>query len=194
MDTLTAIATRRSVGQVLVDKPVADELVEKLLQAACWAPNHHRSAPWRFTVFTGEGRRHLTQAFVQAAQNMSQDAQYESRLHQAGTLANRAPVVIAVHCAAGEGPGKPAPLWEEHAAVAAAIQNLLLAAQAEGLASIWRSGIYTEAPEVQHYLGVQPAKGDRIMGFVYLGFPDPEAPEPLRPLPDYLIHTRWLKC
>ncbi len=192
MDVLTAIATRRSVGQVLADKPVADEVIESLLQAACWAPNHHRSEPWRFTVFTGEGRKHFASALVKAAQNMPKDEQYDMRISKAEGMTKRAPVIIAVHCAAGEGPGKPAPVWEEHAAVAAAVQNLLLAAHGQGLGAIWRSGVYTEAAEVQAYLGVRPEKGDRIMGFVYLGYPDPAA-EPMRPVPKSHGKTRWVK-
>lgn len=191
MDVLKAIATRRSVGQVLADKPVADGLIESILQAACWAPNHHRSEPWRFTVFTGEGRKHLGAALLKAAQNMPKDEQYDMRIAKADGMAKRAPVVIAVHCAAGE--AKPTPLWEEHAAVAAAVQNLLLAVHAEGLAAIWRSGIYTEAPEVQAYLGVKPEKGDRIMGFVYLGYPDPAAAEPMRPVPKLQGKVQWIK-
>jgi len=193
MDVLTAISTRRSVGPVLADKPVADEVIEKLLQAACWAPNHHRSEPWRFTVFTGEGRKHLTAALVSAAKNMPKNDQYDLRLSKAEGMAKRAPVVIAVHCAAGEGPGKQPLLWEEHAAVAAAIQNLLLAAHAEGLGAIWRSGEYTESAEMQAYLGVRPEKGDRIMGFIYLGYPDPAAAEPLRPAPKSNTKTHWVR-
>lgn len=191
MDVLTAIATRRSVGQILADKPVTDNLIESLLQAACWAPNHHRSEPWRFTVFTGEGRKHLGAVLVKAAQSMPKDEQYEMRIAKAEGMTKRAPVIIAVHCAAGE--AKPTPLWEEHAAVAAAMQNLLLAAHAQGLGAIWRSGVYTEAAEVQAYLGVKPEKGDRIMGFVYLGYADPSALEPLRPTPKSNTKTHWIK-
>lgn len=191
MDVLTAIATRRSVGQVLTDTPVADEVIESLLQAACWAPNHHRSEPWRFTVFTGEGRRHLAAALVRAAKSMPKDEQYETRVTKAEGMTQRAPVIIAVHCAAGE--AKPTPLWEEHAAVAAATQNLLLAAHAQGLGAIWRSGLYAQATEVQDFLGVKHEKGDRIMGFVYLGYPDPAAPEPLRPTPKTQTKTHWVK-
>ena len=188
MDTLTAIATRRSVGK-FTDQAVAPALLEGVLQAACWAPNHHRTEPWRLTVFTGEGRRQLQAAMVAAAQAMPDGPDATLRLSKAQSVPLSAPVVVAVHCAVGQGQGKTPPVWEEHAAVAAACQNLLLAAHAQGLAAIWRSGPYADYPQLEALLGVDKARGDRIMGFIYLGYPDPTA-DPLRNTPLWQKVTR----
>jgi len=58
LDTLQAIRTRRAIKQYR-DEPLPREWIEELLDAAHWAPNHHLSHPWRFHVFTGEGRAQL---------------------------------------------------------------------------------------------------------------------------------------
>src|SRR3954468_14929043 len=68
-DTLQAIRTRRAIKEYL-DTPLPKEWIEELLDAAHWAPNHHLTHPWRFHVFTGEGREQLVaarQAAVRAA-------------------------------------------------------------------------------------------------------------------------------
>ena len=49
MDTLEAIRTRRSIRKYL-DKPVPEELVQKLLAAAMQAPSARNQQPWQFVV------------------------------------------------------------------------------------------------------------------------------------------------
>src|SRR5437016_2946583 len=61
LDTLQAIRTRRAVKEYL-DKPIPKEWIEELLDAAHWAPNHKLTHPWRFHVFSGEGRERLVAA------------------------------------------------------------------------------------------------------------------------------------
>ena len=53
METLEAIATRRSIGKVKPDRPPR-ELIERMLEAAVQAPNHHVTEPWRFFVLAGQ--------------------------------------------------------------------------------------------------------------------------------------------
>lgn len=49
MDALECIHTRRSVRKYL-DKPIPDELIQELLQAAMTAPSAFNEQPWRFVV------------------------------------------------------------------------------------------------------------------------------------------------
>ena len=52
METLEAIGTRQSIGQLKSD-PVPHNVIKKLLTAAVQAPNHYKVRPWRFVVLTG---------------------------------------------------------------------------------------------------------------------------------------------
>src|SRR5262245_45887156 len=76
-DALTAIKTRRSVKEY-VPIEIPREWIEELLDAAHWAPNHKLTHPWRFHVFSGEGRERLVgarQAAVRwAAEKKGQEA------------------------------------------------------------------------------------------------------------------------
>ena len=49
MDTLDAIRTRRSIRTYL-DRPVPEELIQKLLAAAMQAPSARNQQPWQFVV------------------------------------------------------------------------------------------------------------------------------------------------
>jgi nitroreductase len=77
----------------------------------------------------------------------------------------QAPVIIVV---AVEQPHQP---WEREIenveAAAAAVQNMLLTAEAMGLASLWRTGDAAYDPHVKAWFGLSP--DDHLVAFVYLG-------------------------
>jgi nitroreductase len=54
-------------------------------------------------------------------------------------------------------------------ATAAAVQNMLLAAEELGLACMWRTGDAAYDPRVKQWLGLAPA--EHIVSMLYVGFP-----------------------
>ena len=99
----------------------------------------------------------------------------------------RAPVVIA--CAVAGAPGDPVRAREDRDAVAAGVQNLLLAAHARGLAAIWRTGAMADEPEVRAALGL--GEHDALVGMVYVGRPLDGAPPPPPARPHVDAVTDW---
>lgn len=185
-DAVTAaIHDRRSVGRVSPD-PLPRELVEDLLRAALAAPNHHLTHPWRFVVLAGGARREVGEAHARAVARMKPDHPPAGLVKEAARL-ERAPVVVACAVAAA---ADPVQAREDRDAVAAGVQNLLIAAHARGLAAIWRTGAMADEPEVHDALGL--GAGDALVGMVYLGRPLPESvatPAPARPSLDDV--ARW---
>jgi len=184
MDILEAIHTRQSVGKVKPD-PIAREVIEQLLSAAVQAPNHFKVRPWRFVVLTGTGREKLGEAIAQSTRTNKPEATEED-LQRDRALPLRAPVVIAV------GVDKPAipkaKEIENVCATAAAIQNMLLAAHALGLAAIWRTGPSATDPAIKQFLGWEADQ--HLIGFVYIGYPiEPPAPQER---PSFEDRTTWL--
>ena len=54
------IKKRRSIFPVQYsDTPIATADIEKVLEAAKWAPNHKKTEPWRFKVIQGEAKTRL---------------------------------------------------------------------------------------------------------------------------------------
>lgn len=92
MDVYTAIHDRRD-EQAWAPETPSRELLERVIEAAVWAPNHRLSEPWRFHVLAGDARTALADAIVAwlAANGGSERAQ--GAVH--GRLL-RAPLVIAV--------------------------------------------------------------------------------------------------
>src|SRR3954452_11682959 len=55
---LDALRARRSIPKVRDEQPPR-ELIERAIEAAGYAPNHHHTEPWRFIVLAGDERRRL---------------------------------------------------------------------------------------------------------------------------------------
>jgi nitroreductase len=185
MDVLEAIHTRQSIGQVKPD-PIPRELIEKILAAAVQAPNHYKVRPWRFVVLMGTAREKLGEAMARSTKN-SQPEAAEEALHKDREKPLRAPVVIAV---AVDKPGlTKAKEIENVCAAAAAVQNLLLAAHALGLAAIWRTGPSATDPLIKQFFGWEADQ--HLIGFIYIGYPQHELAPHERP--SFEDRTAWLK-
>lgn len=184
---LEAIRTRRSIGKLRQDLPPR-EVVEEILDAATWAPNHHVTEPWRFVVIAGEARAALGEVMARSKVAGMAPAVKDVATEYERTKNKplRAPVIIAV--AVEVAAESEAVEIEEVAAGAAAVQNMLLAAHAMGLAAMWRTGDPAYDPAVKTFLGFRPT--DHIIGFVYLGYPA-ILPSRARHTPATEL-TRWL--
>ena len=94
--------------------------------------------PWRFLLVRGAGRARLGELFAEFVRRAAPDASPEE-VDKQRTAPTRAPVIVVV--AARLEPAHPKiPEVEQMAAVAAATQNMLLAAHALGFAAKWATG------------------------------------------------------
>jgi nitroreductase len=184
MDALEVILTRHSISKVKSD-PVDRKIIEKLLQAAVQAPNHHQLRPWRFVVLTGKSRMALGDVMAQSLKVKSPEVP-EAGLEKERLKPLRAPVLVAVAVDNSNDPRVPR--IENICAVAAAVENLLLAAHAEGLGAMWRTGQAAIDPEVKKFLGFTPDQ--EVLSFVYIGYPDMDIPVLQRP--SFEDRTVWM--
>jgi nitroreductase len=63
MDVMEVIKSRRSIRQ-FTDKPIEKEKLERLLEAARWAPSGGNLQRWRFVVVTSPSQRELVRKFA----------------------------------------------------------------------------------------------------------------------------------
>jgi nitroreductase len=189
VETIEAIQTRQSISKVKPDS-VPRDVIETLLSAAVQAPNHYKVRPWRFVVLTGTAREKLGevmgQAFLEKFPDLPADAQ-EKALEKERSKPLRSPVLIAV------GVDKPVESKvleiENVCAVAAACQNLLLAAHELGLAAKWRTGDPAYDPKVKQFLGFE--SDQHLIAFLYIGYPEFQAEEKKRP--SFEDRTTWME-
>lgn len=168
MDTLTTLRERRTVHDYLPDTldPAA---VLRLLEFGTFAPNHKLTQPWRFIVVGPDTRERLAEiAGAHAASNAKPGSDAESiRLLEEKTRRKllAKPTIVAVLCHRSEDSMRAR---EDQYAVAAAIQNIQLAAWNEGLGSKWSTGKVIRVPETTNLLGVDNAT-EEILGLLFLG-------------------------
>lgn len=180
LDTFEAFAAaRRTSLRMDPERPLPPELVERLVRVATWAPNHRKTWPWRFAVFTGDGRSRLGNTIADALDPTTFDKPEKIEKFRVKYL--RAPAMVAAGTAPG---GSALRTAENRDAVAAAVQTLLLAATAAGVASFWSSSNPDADPAVAELCGWEP--GTTTSAVIYLGWPldGPPVPTPTRPPPE----------
>jgi nitroreductase len=178
-DELAALIRSRRTSMVVdPERAVPHDVVEHLCELATWAPNHKRTWPWRFALAEGDGRARLGNTIADA---MEAYGDTPEKVTKARGKYLRTPATLVVGSAAGDTPDRTA---ENRDAVAAGVQNLLLAATAMGLATYWGSCPKGANDSVAALCGFEP--GTHVTALIYLGWSthSPEAPaRPPAPLP-----------
>ena len=167
------IRTRRTSLLVDPDDEVPEELLSLLIDLATWAPNHKRTWPWRFTVLTGDARYRFGHALASVAEREGIPPDKVAKLP---TKYARSPAVVLVWVAVDP---QPVRAREDRDAVAAAVQNLLLAATSFGLGNFWATIPEVLEDAARHFAGVD--HDHDLVALVYLGWPTGTSAAPERP-------------
>ena len=163
MDTLKALHTRTSVPK-LTDPGPDRETLDNIFKAAFRAADHGVLRPWRFLKIEGASRNRLGDLFAQAMAADNPDVGPE-KLTSLRRKPLRAPLILVCISCIKEHPKVPE--IEQDMSTAAATQNMLLAAFAQGLGAMWRTGSMAYNDTVKQGLGLKP--NEKIIGFLYLG-------------------------
>jgi nitroreductase len=176
MDVFDAIRLRRSIKpDKMKPDPVERAVLERLLDAANWAPTHGRTEPWRFIVFEGEARRALAEAVVSTMAPPDQDTLPADDPRREKVMRNflTPPFCIAIISATSSNP-KIVP-HEEIISTGIAVEHIQLTARSLGIATYWTSGEKAFHPRMAKFLGITPPH--QCLGFLYVGWPAIEWPE-----------------
>ncbi|MCL2210261.1 MAG: nitroreductase family protein [Treponema sp.] len=140
------IFSRRSIRRYVDGKPVEKEKIVKLLEAAMAAPSACNLQPWEFIVVTEKEK--LKQLLDST---------------QAGKISCPLSIIICANT-------KNIP-WEGQGWMidcSAAVQNMMIAAAAMGLGSVWVGSHNEEA--IRRLFNVP--ENIKVMNMVYFGYPD----------------------
>ena len=156
------IHQRQSIGHLIEPAPNAEQL-NIALNAALTAPDHHRLKPTHFIVVDHDQREAFGEVLVEAMRDLGEiDEQQVERVRHHPL---RAPLlVLAVTRFQAHA---KVPEFEQTLSTGAAVQNFLLSLQAQGFATMWRSGAVVESQKFKQKLGLQPH--DLISGIIYIG-------------------------
>lgn len=181
------IRERRTIyPEQFSERQVHREQIEVILKNAQWAPTHGNTQPWRFKVFTGEGRQELSSYLGQAYLNFTpEEKQNDFKLKRMISRPLKSSVVIAV-CMKRQPEEKILEI-EEIEAVACAIQNIHLTCTAYGLGGFWSTPKLIYTPEMNNFLNI--GEKDKCLGLFYIGYPAIEWPKGHRKPIEYT--TEW---
>ncbi|WP_044870335.1 nitroreductase family protein [Pseudomonas sp. LFM046] len=163
MEALDALLNRVSLGRLQEPAPDAAQR-ELLFRAALRAPDHGYLRPWRFLTIEGEARGKLGELFVSAVLAKNPEAP-EAAITKARAMPLRAPLMVVVIATLQA--GHKVPEVEQLLSAGCAAHGILLAAHAQGLGAMWRTGELAYDRTVAEGLGLDAH--ERIVGFLYLG-------------------------
>ncbi len=172
------IKTRRS-HRFYQDRPVEREKLEKLIELAMWAPSAMNRQQWFFVVVAGKRVKEvisivekgydyilprLQKFFADKPKVIEQTRRFFKN------LGNAPAVIFAYYTPTGDD-------YSDVQSVAAAIQNILLAAHAMGLGTCWMTGPVHVEGEINKALGVE---GKKLVAVITVGYPAKQPPTPPR--------------
>ncbi|HEY4338071.1 MAG TPA: nitroreductase [Puia sp.] len=181
------IASRRSTKPaVLNGKKIEDREIRQLLELGNWAPTHANTEPWRFIVYSGDAVQQFCHEHAELYKQYTPSekfatAKYEKQQHNG----DKASHLIVVYMKRGDNPNIA--VLEEICAAAAAVENILLGAEALGIAVLWSTGGMVLHPAMKDYFSL--GGEDVVLGMLYMGYTDePAKPGRRGPVED---KTRW---
>lgn len=161
--TIELMLKRASCPKLGLPAPDESQL-NLMLQCALRAPDHGRLHPWRYLGVRGAARVVLGDLFADEQQEVNPAAAAD-KIDKCRQMLLRAPLVVVAVCSPLD--NIKVPQLEQLLSCAAGVQQLQLAATAQGFHSIWRTGDMVNSQAVRNALGL--ATQDVIVGFVYVG-------------------------
>jgi len=163
MDAMELLRTRFSALKLGEPAPSA-QTVEAMLESAARAPDHGRLQPWRLILIEGDARLDFGKILAEALSRRNSLAS-EQALAREREKALRAPLIIVVATRCDR--SAKIPIIEQTLSAGCAAHSIMLAAFAQGLGAMWRTGEPAYDNAVKSALGIEP--DDLIVGFIYVG-------------------------
>lgn len=189
--TINLLKRRRSIfTKQFTGKRVSRAIVQDMLEAAQWAPNHHITEPWKFYVFESDSGRESVGRLLQGLYKSScappndngaskkkpfLQAKYDKKLKGAMTSSQIIAICVKIRT--------KNPIVEEVCSVAMAVQNMHLVATSYGIGAYWSSGgvhsanddkVSSDLPaqnpkELTDFLGFSDSDPMVCLGWLYVG-------------------------
>jgi len=169
------IKRRRSVFPIsYTTQEIPVEVIRQILESANYAPTHKLTQPWRFIVFRNEGKSRLGHELARLYMELTPKNQFlQKKYDSIIEKAEQASCVIALNVKLSS---DKVPEWEELAALACAVQNMALTAEALNVGAYWSSpGMIAN---LNDYLNLE--EQEKCYGLFYMGYHNDQPREAVR--------------
>lgn len=144
-------------------KKVSDSLILKAIDAARWAPNHHRTEPWRFYILGEHARADIAALNAELVRTSKGERAAEIKLKRWSAM----PGWLVLTCRRSEDSVRSR---EDYAACCCAAQNMMLYLWAEGVGVKWTTGKVTELDAFYSGVGIDQEE-EYVVGLFWYGWP-----------------------
>ncbi len=168
MKALDLLLQRQSTPLLTEPLPDSDQL-NSILMAGMRVPDHANLKPFHFTVVKGDGLQTLSDIFVDAVKEQTNDI---AKLEKTAKMPFRAPLIIVV--STQYLPHEKVPQVEQMITAGCAVHAMQMASVSLGYGAMWRTGELSYNAIVKQALGIS-AQND-IVGFLYIGTSQKELP------------------
>lgn len=191
ISALQAIKDRRSIRKFKPDA-ISEMDLHTILEAGIAAPSSKNRQPWHFTVVRGDAKEELAQVMerglnleIKAHEPFLPDSmKFINGAFTSVNVMREAPVVVLVSNDLGRCTDFASSLSvDERVAelcnvqsVAAAVENMLLAAQEMGIGSLWICDIFFAYPELSEWMEKKNLSHGMLVAALAFGYAD-EAPK-----------------
>ncbi|MBP3265254.1 MAG: nitroreductase family protein [Acidaminococcaceae bacterium] len=191
ISALQAIKDRRSIRKFKPDA-ISEMDLHTILEAGIAAPSSKNRQPWHFTVVRGDAKEELAQVMerglnleIKAHEPFLPDSmKFINGAFTSVNVMREAPVVVLVSNDLGRCTDFASNLSvDERVAelcnvqsVAAAVENMLLAAQELGIGSLWICDIFFAYPELSEWMEKKNLSHGMLVAALAFGYAD-EAPK-----------------
>ena len=143
-----AIKNRRSIRRY-TKTALKESDIEKILDAARWAPSGLNNQPWKFKVITDKSAKDSLSKFTKCSE-----------------ILKEAPLLICVFLDKSASYNREKDIM----AIGACIQDMLLQAHGLGLATCWLGEILNKKVDVAKFLSIN--SDYELMAVITVGYPD----------------------
>lgn len=194
------LKNRRSIHEY-TSRVVSESVLNKVLEAATWAPSAHNSQPWRFIVVKDSAlKMKLARAMAtnwkrDLAKDGVSEKDRENLTRASVERFSNAPIIIVPCLTMTEMHHYPDKRRQKIEfimgvqSVAAAVENMLLAAHAVGLGSCWFCAPLFCPETVRKVLNIP--SGIEPQALITLGYPASRPEPPLRKSLKEILHLNY---
>lgn len=157
------IEQRRSVGLLSEPAPSNEQLM-MALQMASYAPDHRHLQPTQFIIVEREQRENFAQILIDSVRADKGEIN-EIQMERIQQQVMRAPMLVLAFTKIQQ--NEKVPAFEQLLSTGAAVQNVLLSLQAQGFATMWRTGEWVHSEYLKQYFGFSAE--DYLSAIIYIG-------------------------
>lgn len=188
VDFDSILQTRRTINEFEEELPSNwNEMLEKAILSAIYAPNHKRTEPWRFHLLGKKAIQKVCELNASLVAAKKGEAAGKKKLDRWLLM----PGWLVVTCKTSDGESSmdvPASIErEDYAACCCAVQNLCLSLHNSGMGTKWTTGPVNFDARFGEIVGLD--KNEYVVGTIWFGTPKqkPNAPPKKQKLEDVLI-------